>query len=157
VEQAALSAQTLEELSERFALVYTGQRRLARNLLREIMGKYILNNPETVDVLNRIQQLAVLMRFDLERGDVDGFARLLDEHWELSRSLDPGSTNTCIDQIIKVCRPLIDGVMISGAGGGGFLQMILKRGVSREQLADCLADVFQDNGIALWESAFVMA
>ncbi len=149
-----LSQPTLQELTERFVLVYTGQRRLARNLLRDIMGNYLLNDPQTVQILNDIQQLAVLMCFDLERGDVDGFARLLDRHWELSRKLDPGSTNTCIDQIVAECRPYIDGVMIAGAGGGGFLQMVLKRGVTAAQLSDCLADVFQDNGIAVWESAF---
>lgn len=39
------------------------------------------------------------MKFELEKGNIDGFARLLDRHWELSRQLDAGSTNTCIDQI----------------------------------------------------------
>ena len=156
IRPALIGEAALCELSRRFVLVYTGQRRLARNLLRDIMGNYLLNDPQTVQILNDIQQLAVLMSFDLERGDVDGFARLLDRHWELIRKLDPGSTNTCIDQIINECRPYIAGVMIAGAGGGGFLQMILKHGVSVEQLQDCLADVFQDNGVAIWQSAFSM-
>ena len=30
--------ETLKELQERFALIYTGQRRLARNLLRDVVG-----------------------------------------------------------------------------------------------------------------------
>lgn len=35
VEYVQLSEETKKELKERFALIYTGQRRLARNLLRE--------------------------------------------------------------------------------------------------------------------------
>ncbi len=41
---------TLRELSERFALIYTGQRRLARNLLRDIVGKYVGGDPDVNEV-----------------------------------------------------------------------------------------------------------
>ena len=36
------------ELKERFILIYTGQRRLARNLLRDVVGRYIGNEPESL-------------------------------------------------------------------------------------------------------------
>lgn len=52
-----------------------------------------------MDVLYEIQQTAVLMRFELEKGNIDGFAELLNQHWELSKKLDAGCTNTCIDMI----------------------------------------------------------
>lgn len=41
VEYLKLDEQTKQELQERFALIYTGQRRLARNLLRYVVGNYI--------------------------------------------------------------------------------------------------------------------
>ena len=41
VEKVILEPETLQELNERFALIYTGQRRLARNLLRDVIGGYI--------------------------------------------------------------------------------------------------------------------
>ena len=41
VEHVELESETLQELEERFALIYTGQRRLARNLLRDVVGNYI--------------------------------------------------------------------------------------------------------------------
>ena len=40
-----------------------------------------------------MKHLAVMMRYELEQGDVDAFARLLNEHWEVSKKLDAGSTN----------------------------------------------------------------
>lgn len=143
------------ELEERFVLIYTGQRRLARNLLREVVGKYIGARPQSVYVLEEIQKKAALMRFELERGNIDAFAELMNEHWELSKKLDSGSTNTCIDQIFMAAEPYISGRMICGAGGGGFLQVILKKGVCLEDLRKRLKEVFQDSGVDVWECEFI--
>ncbi len=84
-------------MQERFALIYTGQRRLARNLLRYVVGGYIGGREESVEALEEMKHLAVLMRYELEQGNVDEFAKLLNQHWEVSKKLDMGSTNTCID------------------------------------------------------------
>lgn len=93
----------------------------------------------------------------LERGNVDGFAKLLDYHWELSKKVDAGSSNTLIEQIFSSIEELIDGKLVCGAGGGGFLQAILKKGVTRQQVEDRLNEVFMDSlvGVAdcrlVWE------
>ena len=150
-----VSEQTMKELDERFCLIYSGQRRLARNLLRDVVGRYVGGNPDAVEVLYEIQRSAVLMRFELEKGDVDAFARLLNEHWELSKRLDSGCTNVCIDMIFKAVEDLIDAKMICGAGGGGFLQVILKKGITAKQLQERLHDVFQDSGVSVWQCQFV--
>ncbi len=145
----------MRELQDRFALIYTGQRRLARNLLRDVVGGYIGANPQTVEALSEMKPIAALMRFALEQGNIGYFAELMNRHWEISQKLDHGSTNTCIDQIFMVCGDLIDGRFIAGAGGGGFLQVLLKKGVTHEDLQKRLRDVFQDSGVAVWESEFV--
>ena len=142
----------ISELNDRMALIYTGQRRLARNLLREIVGKYIMGDKDVIDSLESIQQIAVLMKFELERGNVDGFAQLLNKHWELSKKIDAGCTNTCIDQIIMAVEDLIDGKMICGAGGGGFIQVILKKNVSKEMLKTRLKEIFADCGVIVYNS-----
>lgn len=155
VHHIQLPEETQKELEERFALIYTGQRRLARNLLRDVVGNYIGNEPDTVYALNEIQKAATLMAFELRRGHVDDFAQLLSQHWELSKKIDRGSTNILIDQIFDSISDLIDGRMICGAGGGGFLQVILKRGILKEQLHDRLKEVFQDSDIDVWDSELV--
>ncbi len=152
---AAISGETFQELNQRFAVIYTGQRRLARNLLRDVVGRYISNDQASLEAHYNIQRLAVLMRFELEKGNVDGFARLLSEHWLESQRIDAGSTNTCIDQIFSTIDDLIDGKMICGAGGGGFLQVVLKKGVSKDALRSRLDEVFQDSGVDVWDCAFV--
>ena len=151
VKPVVLKEETLKELQERFALIYTGQRRLARNLLREVVGGYIGNRRESLDALQKMKRVAVLMQFELEQGNIDAFAKLLNQHWELSIQLDKGSTNTCIQQIFMACEDLIDGKFISGAGGGGFLQVILKKGVTKADLRERLYAIFQDSGVDVWE------
>lgn len=151
VEKVEIPEEAKRELSERFALIYTGQRRLARNLLRDVVGGYIGSRPDSLEALKEMKPTAALMKFALEQGNIDEFARLLDRHWELSCQLDAGSTNTCIDQILLVCEGLIDGRFIAGAGGGGFIQVILKKGVTKRQLRDHLHQVFQDSGVDVWD------
>ena len=146
---------TYEELNRRFCLIYTGQRRLARNLLRDVVGRYIGNEPDTVYALNEIQKNAALQRFELERGNVDAFAELLNEHWKLSQMIDAGSTNTLINQIFNAVDDLLAGRMICGAGGGGFLQVILKKSVSKAQLQERLSSVFSDTDIGVWDCQLV--
>ena len=51
-----LSPQTKKELDERFVLIYTGQRRLARNLLRDVVGRYVGNEPDSLFALEEIQE-----------------------------------------------------------------------------------------------------
>lgn len=155
VQPVQLPAEAMQELQERFALIYTGQRRLARNLLRDVVGRYIGNEPDSLYALNEIQKVAVLMRFELERGNIDGFAQLLSQHWELSQKIDAGSTNTLIDQIFGAVEDLIDGRMISGAGGGGFLQVVLKKGVTRQQVHERLKNIFQDGDIDVWDCQLI--
>jgi len=155
VEKVTVPPQAMEELQERFALIYTGQRRLARNLLRDVVGGYVGGREESLQALAEMKQVAESMRLALEDGDIDRFAELLNDHWKLSLQLDSGATNTCIDQIFLACEDLISGKFIAGAGGGGFLQVIMKKGVTTEQLNRRLYEVFQDSGVAIWPCTFV--
>lgn len=155
VHHIEISQQTFDELNERFVLIYTGQRRLARNLLRDIVGRYLDNNPEVIYALNEIRRVATLMRFELEKGSIDEFAKLLNKHWELSKMIDMGSTNTLIDHIFNSIEDLIEGKMVCGAGGGGFVQVIVKKGVTRDTVHKRLKEVFQDNPVDVWDCKII--
>jgi fucokinase len=65
--------------------------------------------------------------------------------------IDAGSTNELIDRIFEAADDLLDGRMVCGAGGGGFLQAVLKKGVRREELQKRLEDVFPRTEIRVWE------
>lgn len=59
VEHIQISESTKKELDERFCLIYTGQRRLARNLLRDVVGRYVGNEPGSLFALNEIQRVLI--------------------------------------------------------------------------------------------------
>lgn len=153
--QLQIPEAAMQELQERFALIYTGQRRLARNLLRDVIGNYIGAKEQALDALSQMKGLAFDMAKRLEAGDIEGFAGMLNRHWELSKQLDAGCSNTCIEQIFMSCEDLISARFIAGAGGGGFLMVILKKGVTKEMLRERLLAIFQDSGVDVWESEFV--
>ena len=149
-----LSDKMKKEFEERYALIYTGQRRLARNLLREVVGKYISADKDALYVLSEIQDVATLMRQRLLKDDFEGFVKLLNKHLTLSKTLDNGCTNSCIDQIFVAIEDLIDAKFICGAGGGGFLQVILKKNCTKQDLKERLSEVFQESGVDVWNSEF---
>ena len=58
------------------------------------------------------------------------------------------------DLILNTVSDLIDGQMICGAGGGGFLQVVLKKGITADTLRARLREVYQDSGVDVWQCAF---
>ena len=68
--------------------------------------------------------------------------------------VDAGSTNTLIDQIFMAIDDMIDARMCCGAGGG-FLQVMLKKGVSKEAVHQRLKEVFQDFAVDVWDAEIV--
>jgi fucokinase len=65
----------------------------------------------------------------------------------MSKTIDDGSTNPHIDYIFDSINDLVCGKMIVGAGGGGFLQVLLKKGVKlstlKKRITDCCDETVQ--------------
>lgn len=157
VEFLALSDQTKKELQERFVLIFSGQRRLARNVLRQETNQLIRNDTAALKAIDRIQELSTLMRYYLLRGKITSFAQCMTEQLSHIKVLDSGATNTCIDYIFQICDDLIDGKSVCGAGGGGFLQAILKTNVTKEMLVQRIEEEFHGCGVEVWDAALYFA
>ena len=155
VENLEISSEMRRMLNEKLVLIYTGQRRLAKNLLRNIMGGYILNKDDIPKNIYKIKSIVLPMKEAIKNNDIGKFKDLLNEHWRLSKLLDKGCTNTCINEILHSCEDLIDAKMICGAGGGGFLQVILKENISKKDIEERLNLVFQDSGIKCYDVTLV--
>ena len=153
LEPVRLSSRVQAELAERLLLVYTGQQRLAKNLLRAVMSRWMARDPEMVWILGDIARLAIAMRDALETGDVDRFGSLLGEHWVLNRRMDPGCTNPFIDRLFQDMDPYINGGKLAGAGGGGFAIVIARDGEAVHKLADVLDKAYSGTAVAIWPCA----
>ena len=126
VEPVTLPAAVLEALHRRLVLVYVGHRRLAKNILRTVMGRYLAREPEVVFILGRIQEIAREMRRALLAGKLDEFGGLMLEHWELNKRLDPNSTNAHVERVLSAAAPWAAGFKMVGAGGGGFAEIMAR-------------------------------
>ena len=113
-------------LSRRMLLYYTGQRRLAKNILQNVVASYLAREPKTLAIIERLKAGAAKMRADLERNDVEAFARGVLDFWECKKAIDPGATNPLIESIIRPITDRLSGYELPGAGGGGFIFMIAK-------------------------------
>ena len=122
VEPVPCRTETLAELEQRILLAYTGQTRDANEILQRQSNR----TDENLDVLRALRDLADEMRHALAgQGDLDRFATLLHEGWELKRSLGCGITSDQIDEWYTAARRAgAGGGKLLGAGGGGFLLLI---------------------------------
>jgi len=109
-------------------LYYTGITRLARNILQQVVGRYLDRDREAVATLAHLRALAGRMAEAMGRKDLAEFGRLIHAAWELNKRLDPNSTSEEIETLLGRIRPHIFGAKLLGAGGGGFLLMVCKSG-----------------------------
>ena len=100
--------------------------RLAKNILQEVVGKWLDRDREAVETLQQIRGLAVEMTEAVARKDLAEFGRLIDVAWRLNKRLDPNSTTAEIEALLETIRPHLFGAKLLGAGGGGFLLMVCR-------------------------------
>jgi fucokinase len=148
-----LNPATERELATRLCLVYTGQQRLAKNLLRNVMSRWMAREPEMVWIQGEIARLSLAMRDALQSGDVDGFGALLGEHWLLNKRMDPGCANPFIDGLFDAMGPYINGGKLAGAGGGGFASVIARSAEHAAELSDAIAERYPGTRVAIWSCA----
>ncbi|MGB9595594.1 MAG: fucose pyrophosphorylase domain-containing protein, partial [Candidatus Poribacteria bacterium] len=87
-------------LSDRFLLYYTGYRRMAKNILRNIVGKYLDRDETTIKTIGQLKEKSYEMKLALDHRDIDTFGKMINEVWELNKILDPGTSNDDIESII---------------------------------------------------------
>jgi fucokinase len=114
------------EFERRTVLFYTGIRRVARDLLQQVVGSYLARETACVQVLHSIKTLALEMSYAMQEGDWDHLGDLLNRHWELNKLLDPNTTNAPINALLDSLRPFTSGIKLAGAGGGGFLILLAR-------------------------------
>ncbi len=107
-------------------LYYTGITRLAKNILEQVVGRYLDRNRESMATLSKINKLTTEVAESLSRKDLLAFGRLVDSAWNLNKQLDPNSTNQQVEKLFERVRPHIYGGKLLGAGGGGFMLMVCK-------------------------------
>ena len=113
---------TLNKLSDNLLMFFTGFSRSASVILRDQDARTKQNDAAMVENLHYVKDLGLRSKAALESGDLNGFGRLMNEHWENKRKRSNGISNPQIDRWYELAMDsgAIGGKLI-GAGGGGFL------------------------------------
>jgi D-glycero-alpha-D-manno-heptose-7-phosphate kinase len=122
VQRLRLSQSTLFGLEAGLVLFFTGFTRSARQILDDQDVRSRQKDRVMFENLHRTKELGHCTKSLLERGDLRGYASLLDAHWRQKRARSPGITNPEIDEHYEFAlkNGALGGKLV-GAGGGGFL------------------------------------
>lgn len=115
-----MERETVCELQNNLALFYIGHARSANEILDEQNKN--MEDPQKIRALIEMCILAENMKESLESNDLSSFGKILNESWNLKKSLASGISNPTIDQIYEIA--LQNGALggkLLGAGGGGFI------------------------------------
>ena len=127
-------------------LVFTGVQRLAKdtliNALREssLSQSGVCRHSNSSTVLSKLslEAEAAFVALQASSGSedadeintaIDVLSETLNSYWSLKKKIAPGSEPQYIRQMRIYLAPLCSGISLCGAGAGGFMILILKRGV----------------------------
>lgn len=115
-----MKTDTYKQLQNNLLIFYTGTTRSANSILSE--QKKNISQDDKNENLKRMCVLAQDMKESLEKNDLSSFGEILNQSWELKRTLASGISNPEIDKAYE--NAMNSGALggkLLGAGGGGFL------------------------------------
>jgi D-glycero-alpha-D-manno-heptose-7-phosphate kinase len=149
----------IAELEASLLLYFGGVSRLSSEVIAEQQRNVVERDADALDATHAIRAEALEMKDLLCVGDIPGFADSLLRGWEAKKRLASQISNPTIERAYQVAEShgMIAG-KVSGAGGGGFLMMIVDprrrievaRSLEREcggSVAPCL---FTKSGATTW-------
>ena len=119
VEPIIIDGERLGALESRLMMFYTGASRLSS----EVAGKVIANLKKKKKVLYQMRELGEkAIEILTSRTDLDDFGKLLNENWNLKKSLSNSISNTKLEKIYnKAIKAGALGGKLPGAGASGFM------------------------------------
>lgn len=131
--------QFASELEQRIVVCYTGTSRVSSNTISRVMNAYVRRDPEVVDALRRIAEVAEKMAEAVRSADLALVGRLLTMNWQEQQRLDPGMRT---DEMARLESAMASagalGGKAAGAGAGGSMFFVVadaQRAVEAAQAA----------------------
>ena len=126
-------------LKDRALLYFTGRKRMARNILRGVIG-FFEENPDDIarSIVRRLKSHAERAFKAVDSCDLDSFFSAVNDYWLSKKALDRGSTNPLVELIIARMAPWISAVSLCGAGGGGFMFVVARSKAAKAKIRSVL-------------------
>lgn len=115
-----------ERLQNNLLMFYTGLTHDANQILSE-QSKNIVQKEDKIKAQLKLCEMAKDLKKHFEIGDIDYLGKVLQESWEIKKTLSKGIANKTIDTIYdKAIKAGAIGGKLLGAGGGGFFIFYVK-------------------------------
>lgn len=159
VHDVGLAPELLAELEHRLLLLYTGETHLSENIHADIKAWYRDDASPCKQAMFGLARIGREGGGLLERGDLLGFAKLLNQNWLYHKDLHHSCTNERLDRIYEIAEQCgAIGGKTCGAGGGGCVVFYCGEGRRRE-LRDALVSIgcqpmsfcFDRTGVQTWQ------
>ena len=134
IRSVPFDAEGKRDISSRCLLYFTGQKRMARNILGNVVNRYVSRADGVLGIVSALKRGASAAADCLARHDVPGFAARVQEYWELKKKIDPGSTNAGVEELMARVGDAATATLLPGAGGGGFILVIAKSAAAARRL-----------------------
>ena len=144
VESFQLSQSTIDELNGRMVLGFTGKPRLAKNILQNVLRRFALRKEEIMTTVEKLVCGANDAFKAIQAHDFELVGKLVSEYWEQKcvmaggegSGVEPEEVRKLFDLFKK--SNLIEGGTLCGAGGGGFMFLLLKKNVNLQRLEETM-------------------
>jgi len=119
---APISNEVRDNLEDSLVMFFTGISRRASSILKEQNDKTKQDDGEMLRNLHFVKELGQRSLDVLQKGDLDEFGKLMDEHWQHKKRRSGAMSNPEIDEWYAMAmKNGATGGKLIGAGGGGFL------------------------------------
>ena len=121
VSPIALKQETLREMSGRFLMFYTGERRSADDILSDQVSNLELDERH-LDSTSLLVDMAYELCNQLQDNNIDNIGSILHQGWEIKQRLSDNITNDYINSLYNIAIDAgAEGGKLLGAGGSGFI------------------------------------
>jgi fucokinase len=141
VERIDIPLETKDDLNCRLVLVFTGQTRLAKNILQNVLRRWARRTPEIVATVMDLVRDARNVAAAMSQGDLATVADCLNQYWGQKKimagddsGVEPPVVKVVLEEMLE--RKLIDAGSLCGAGGGGFMVLLLSKDKTMEDVRD---------------------
>lgn len=138
VETHEITTEHLEEMNKRLLLAFSGKPRLAKNILQKVLRQWARRSPIIVSTVQSLVDGAHQAIDAIKQNDHERLGRLINAYWSQKKVMageDSGVEPVEVQELfVKLTnKNVIDGATLTGAGGGGFMALLLREGRTAEE------------------------
>jgi D-glycero-alpha-D-manno-heptose-7-phosphate kinase len=131
----------ISELEASLLLYNTGISRESANIIEEQSTNVRRFDQEAVAAMHQVKEEALVLKESLLKGDFRALVQCFERAWEAKKKMASRISNPYIEKIRLIAKDAgAHAAKISGAGGGGFM-MLLVDPVRRREVAEALAEL----------------